>query len=596
MMFWSEAFDTASVVPVSADPRQHGYVARGRRSGADEWRLLQIDENRHVIDLDLQFVPMEVQYLHGKVDWLPITASLTALPKGCVRVGNDIVIRDQITRKLRGVPITEVSKVLRDGSLHVLYSTGEPIRPPKQSTNTTSSTDVAHTTNQIQDVFHLENPKTIFGGVWSGMKNVAIGLGGAAVAVLSGPVVGAKEDGLKGALVGTVQGVANGTVLAVCGCVTGTTQVIKGIRNTPEACAQMVRNTMVWDEEVGKWTTYDIPAELEKYANAPTEQEILQKARVNKIRKETQAPSDTSMYETLGVANTATASEIKTAYMKLALKHHPDRNQADPVAAKIEFQKINEAYHVLSDAVQRAQYDRGGLSALKDNDLASQSLTDIISTIIGAQHLKDLVGTTLLGLIFLDGGQMSDTDKKQLTGMRRAKLASRLTFFAANGIVIESIDRAMQSPLGPELVHLIGRCYLNEAERYLAKEHNDVFTSIRQDVVSTKEKWMSSAQAVQSTASGILDLTRRTRQGANPQDMNLEGVGGKFVDLMWYLIQQDITDLIESVVQMVLYDTSLDGPGRVARCEAIVEIGNQLLKLGRPFEWGVDRSDLMNKF
>lgn len=63
-------------------------------------------------------------------------------------------------------------------------------------------------------------------------------------------------------------------------------------------------------------------------------------------------------YELLGVAKTASADEIKSAYRKLALKYHPDRNKEEGAAAK--FTQINEAYAVLSDAEKRAHYDRYG--------------------------------------------------------------------------------------------------------------------------------------------------------------------------------------------------------------------------------------------
>lgn len=63
-------------------------------------------------------------------------------------------------------------------------------------------------------------------------------------------------------------------------------------------------------------------------------------------------------YELLGVARTADADEIKSAYRKLALKFHPDRNKEAGAAEK--FAQINEAYAVLSDPEKRAHYDRFG--------------------------------------------------------------------------------------------------------------------------------------------------------------------------------------------------------------------------------------------
>ncbi len=64
-------------------------------------------------------------------------------------------------------------------------------------------------------------------------------------------------------------------------------------------------------------------------------------------------------YEVLGVSRTATAEEIKTAYRKLAMKYHPDRNQGDKEAEE-KFKEVAEAYEVLSNPEKRARYDRFG--------------------------------------------------------------------------------------------------------------------------------------------------------------------------------------------------------------------------------------------
>ncbi len=64
-------------------------------------------------------------------------------------------------------------------------------------------------------------------------------------------------------------------------------------------------------------------------------------------------------YEVLGVSRTATADELKSAYRKLARKHHPDRNPGDK-EAETKFKEVAQAYDVLSDPKKREQYDRFG--------------------------------------------------------------------------------------------------------------------------------------------------------------------------------------------------------------------------------------------
>jgi molecular chaperone DnaJ len=64
-------------------------------------------------------------------------------------------------------------------------------------------------------------------------------------------------------------------------------------------------------------------------------------------------------YEILGVAKAASEGELKSAYRKLAMQHHPDRNPGDKKAEE-KFKEAAEAYAVLADAAKRAAYDRFG--------------------------------------------------------------------------------------------------------------------------------------------------------------------------------------------------------------------------------------------
>ena len=93
-------------------------------------------------------------------------------------------------------------------------------------------------------------------------------------------------------------------------------------------------------------------------------------------------------YQTLQVAKTSSASEIKKAYRKLALKYHPDRNEGDK-EAEAKFKEVNEAYQVLGDKEKRAIYNKYGKQGLDNqgfqgySDMNMDDLGSIFESIFG---------------------------------------------------------------------------------------------------------------------------------------------------------------------------------------------------------------------
>lgn len=65
------------------------------------------------------------------------------------------------------------------------------------------------------------------------------------------------------------------------------------------------------------------------------------------------------------MSRTATEAQIKKAFKKLAIKHHPDKNKDDPEGAKEKFAKIANAYEVLSDEEKRKTYDQFGAEGVR---------------------------------------------------------------------------------------------------------------------------------------------------------------------------------------------------------------------------------------
>ena len=102
--------------------------------------------------------------------------------------------------------------------------------------------------------------------------------------------------------------------------------------------------------------------------------------------------SKADYYELLGVARSCTEAELKSAFRKAAMQHHPDRNPGDK-DAEVKFKEINEAYQALSDKEKRAAYDRFGHAAFEQGggggpggfggDGFASSMSDIFDDLFG---------------------------------------------------------------------------------------------------------------------------------------------------------------------------------------------------------------------
>ena len=86
-----------------------------------------------------------------------------------------------------------------------------------------------------------------------------------------------------------------------------------------------------------------------------------------------------NLYDILGVSKSASSDELKRAYKKLAIQHHPDKGGDEEI-----FKKISNAYSILSDDKKKAEYDLGGRNVNQNGrgfsaeDFFSQFFVEII--------------------------------------------------------------------------------------------------------------------------------------------------------------------------------------------------------------------------
>src|SRR5437764_2796282 len=95
-------------------------------------------------------------------------------------------------------------------------------------------------------------------------------------------------------------------------------------------------------------------------------------------------------YEVLSVERGAASDDIRKAYKREALKHHPDRNPGD-ASAEAKFKAVNEAYQVLSDDDKRRVYDQFGHAGLEGGAGGFDGAADVFA------HMQDLFAEMFSG-------------------------------------------------------------------------------------------------------------------------------------------------------------------------------------------------------
>lgn len=256
-------------------------------------------------------------------------------------------------------------------------------------------------------IFSLNKPKDIRDGLSSGAGNMLKGaLGGAALMVsapIKGAYDGAKEGGalggVKGGLFGLGMGLVGGASMVAGGVMTGVYQIGRGIYHTPGSVAANSAGKD-WDPEKKEWIIYDLRKEAEEVLPV-TEEEFLAKLKKEGVAKENGDGStqeerkparkvqEMEFYDVLGVPSNATQAEIKKAYYMKAKQNHPDRHPDDP-EAHTKFQKIGQAYQVLSDETLRANYDAGGQSGVEGAPKVDSAT--LFAMIFGSEKFVPLVG------------------------------------------------------------------------------------------------------------------------------------------------------------------------------------------------------------
>jgi len=274
--------------------------------------------------------------------------------------------------------------------------------------------------NILGTVFSCRKPRDVISGTSSGLKTVARGVGIGLASLVAQPYLGAKAGGVKGFAKGVGAGIATCAASTVTGTVVGTSQIVRGVVNTPGAIVRAARG-QVWNAEKRCWEDdwYSLPEEeaevfgsSEKAKEAGGTDESAGSAeggggsagtkaatascssttgsKSAASRRPRKKVADTGLYDLLEVTPEATESEIRRAFYKKSLVLHPDKNPNNPVTTQ-QFQAVNDAYRVLGDTERRRIYDEHGQESAAAGMPKIEPVV-FFAALFGSHHFEPYVG------------------------------------------------------------------------------------------------------------------------------------------------------------------------------------------------------------
>eukprot|EP00596_Hydrurales_sp_CCMP1899_P000062 CAMPEP_0119043032 /NCGR_PEP_ID=MMETSP1177-20130426/16361_1 /TAXON_ID=2985 /ORGANISM="Ochromonas sp, Strain CCMP1899" /LENGTH=618 /DNA_ID=CAMNT_0007010211 /DNA_START=212 /DNA_END=2068 /DNA_ORIENTATION=+ len=502
-------------------------------------------------------------------------------------------------------------------------------------------------------IFSTSKPKDALDGFGKGTGNILKGVLGGAAIMVSAPIKGAIDGsqsggpwgGMKGFGLGLGLGIMGGTAMAVGGAVTGAVQIGRGFYHTPGAMAA-VSQGKEWDGERKEWIIYDLKQEADIMLNMTPEEYLhsLNKkggkpmvgdAGTEEIPKAATPPGpsrkvlDDEYYRVLGIPTNATTSEIKKAYYKKAKESHPDRHRDDP-DANTKFQKVGEAYQVLSDEKLRLNYDNGGKEGVEGAPKMDPGA--LFAMIFGSEKFEPLVGELQLASQMQEGGDDPALQHHKLKHYKQRRreiqcavnLAAKLQPYVDSGGNEEMFRESLHaeavelssSAFGSTLLYTIGLQYSESARQEL-----DIFDGIgvgfRQTGrgIATRYYIASSGLRAASLSSQVSKGSKKKKEGDTTVDdskhsedteaklkepkmsdseaeekalqAKMEELSGHMFTVMWHITEIDLRATLNAVCRKVTHDHSVDEATRTKRKKALLIIGEVFMMLGGSTEDGI---------
>jgi len=350
----------------------------------------------------------------------------------------------------------------------------------------------------------------------------------------------------------------------------------QGLCQTPGYLKAVVQD----DDLHGKETIDLSEVEVQK----KEEEELYEKSRQSIHEEEeytpTAAPMETELYEALGVVPDSSPGQIKKAYYKLAMTHHPDKGGDTD-----KFQKIGDAYQVLSDVTSRKKYDEKGMAGLEKQNMMDPGV--VFMMMFGDSQFEHLVGD----LAIVQQQRLADkglepaalaAKLKELQTQREQslakQLASRLTPWcsgpeAKETFVAEAIleyGKLSETSLGPQMLLSIGLMYELAADQALGVK-GSFFSDTKMSLHKTGA--MSRAAVAAQGMAAEQAALQKLEQGSEEQKAAAEKSAATMKEKLFTMLALDIESTIGRAVSLCLADTSVDKETRRERAKGIMKLG-----------------------